>query len=147
MKRIVEEHYPIGAGLPLGLATGYLGCRFLGLTTAEAKDIFASMLNVSAIVAGFLGTAISILLAFKDKPVLMDLRELGIHQNVFDYLLFAVRWSFALAVISTCSIVLFSRLQSLGQAVLLAVWCCALWVSVLGFVRVILIFEEIVRQD
>ncbi|HEY6371835.1 MAG TPA: hypothetical protein VIX37_14740 [Candidatus Sulfotelmatobacter sp.] len=61
VRRNIEHWYPYAVALASAPAWFYL-FRWLNLSGQEAKDLFTIILNVSAIAAGFLGTAASILL-------------------------------------------------------------------------------------
>jgi hypothetical protein len=132
-------------GLPVGALAGCVLSRFLGTSNNEVKDLFIVVLNVCAIVAGFLGTALSVLLTIENRPVIKDLKDAGCYVPLLSYLLSAVRWSFAVVVASTCGLLLYPRLHALGQEAFLIVWFAGAAVTSLACWRVIQLFNEVVQ--
>jgi hypothetical protein len=143
--RTIEKWYPVACGLPIGAAIGYAVFHFRFVTDSDVKDVFTVVLNVSAIVAGFLGTALSVLLTIENRPVIKDLKDAGCYVPLLTYLLSAVRWSFILVVLSTCGLAIFTRIGTHSKAAFLVTWFAVSGVTLLASWRVVQLFGQVVQ--
>jgi hypothetical protein len=147
VKRTTERWYPLICGLPIGALVGYAVFRYVVASNDEVKDLFTVVLNVSAIVAGFLGTALSVLLTIENRPVIKDLKDAGCYFPLLSYLLSAIKWSFLLVLLSTCGLLIYPRFSSRMQELSLLGWFIVATVTSLACWRVIRLFTEVVKAD
>jgi hypothetical protein len=95
---IFEVLYPIFGG---AIAAVVYGCWFrtvpLPTTTSE---IFAAVINVSAISVGFLATVKSILVSMRDRPALENFVKSGYYKRTIKYLVSAILLSFMVAILT-----------------------------------------------
>jgi len=139
-----EQWYPLLGGVTITAVLFYVVSDF-PVTAEAAPSLFSAIVSISAITVGFLATAKSILVSIDDKPIIANLKRLGMYDRLITYLLSAIYWSFALAVVSSvCFIV------DLKNPVWWHPWLLFLWLFVLvtaGFTcfRVIHLFGKILR--
>jgi hypothetical protein len=146
-RRKIERWYPYGIAILSAPGWLYL-FHWLNLTIQEAKDLFASVLNISAIAAGFLGTAASILLTMGATPVIKDLKQSGTLVLLYKYVLSAIWHQLWLVVFSVSLLVLFPKIQSPRILIALAVvWGSSSILAALSSVRIIHLFGKIITAD
>src|SRR5689334_7217941 len=118
----IEQLYPYAGGV-FG-AVVFVKFYYLryGLTEEQAKDLFSAVLNLSAIVAGFIGAAISILYTMEGKEVIRDLVDLNKWPVLLGYLVAALKWSFFLAVLSAMGTLFYQHLNSFHRSTAIAIW-------------------------
>ncbi len=145
--RQLEYSYPYAIALVSIVGWFYL-FGWLDLDTHEAKELFTTILNVSAIAAGFLGTAASILLTMSPTPVTKDLKDSGTLSLLYRYVVSAVEHQFGLVLLSVILIVLFPKLHHPRLLFWLAVfWGMAATLASMSSYRVIRLFGRIVTAD
>jgi hypothetical protein len=120
MGRKMERSYPFALAL-LSIPGCICLFRWLNLTTQEAKDLFLAILNVSAIAAGFLGTAASVLLAMDSVAVMKDLKQSGTLVLLNRYIVSAIRHQFGLVLFSVSLLLLYPKIHSPRLLMFLAV--------------------------
>jgi hypothetical protein len=147
MGRRIERSYPFALAL---LSTPGWFClfRWLNLTTQEAKDLFGAILNVSAIAAGFLGTAASILLTMGSTAVMRDFQQSGTLPLLNRYIVSAIRHQFAVVLFSVSMMLLYPKIQGPRMVISLAVaWGVLVALAALSSFRIIHLFGKIVTSD
>jgi hypothetical protein len=145
--RHVERSYPyLGAAISI---PGWIYLlRWLNLSNQEAKDLFSVILNVSAIAAGFLGTAASVLLTMGPAAVIKDLKDSGSLGLLYRYLIAAIRHQFCLVLLSVVLILLYPKVHCarvLGS--LAVVWGISVTLAGLSSFRIIHLFGKIITTD
>jgi hypothetical protein len=122
--------------------------EWLNLSSQEAKDLFAVILNVSAIAAGFLGTAASILLTMGSTPVIKDLKQSGTLVLLYKYVVSAIWHQFWLVFFSVALLLLYPKLHSPRVlSVLAIVWGMSTILAASSSIRIIQIFGKIITAD
>jgi len=145
--RKIERPYPYVLAL-VSIPGWYYLFRWLNLSTQEAKDLFAAILNVSAIAAGFLGTAASVLLAMGSVPVMKDLKQSGALVLLNTYIISAIRHQFWLVSFSVSLLLLYPKIHSPRLLTSLAVtWGVSLALAALSSFRIIHLFGKIITAD
>ena len=145
--RKIERWYPYAAAAASAPAWFYL-FRWLNLSTQEAKELFAIILNVSAIAAGFLGTAASILLAMGSTPVIKDLKQSGTLLLLYKYVVSAIWHQFWLVFFCVTLLLLYPKLHSPRVLTVLAVaWGMSTSLAALSSIRIIQLFGTIITAD
>ncbi len=145
--RKIEHWYPYAVAVASLPAWFYL-FRWLNFTTQEAKELFAIILNVSAIAAGFLGTAASILLTMGTTPVIKDLKQSGTLLLLYKYVVSAIWHQFWLVLFSVTLLLLYPKLKSPRVLTALAVtWGASTVLAALSSIRIIQLFGNIITAD
>jgi hypothetical protein len=143
----IERWYPYALSGASAPAWFYL-FRWLNLSTQEAKDLFAIILNVSAIAAGFLGTAASILLTMGSTPVTKDLKQSGTLVLLYKYVVSAIWHQFWLVLFSVALLLLCPKIQGpWSLTVLASAWGISTVLAALSSIRIIHLFGKIVTAD
>jgi hypothetical protein len=146
-QRKIEQWYPYAAAAVSAPAWFYL-FRWLNLSTHEAKDLFSVVLNVSAIAAGFLGTAASILLTMGATPVIKDLKGAGTMRLLYRYVISAIWHQFWLVFLSVGLLMLYPKLSHPRLLTVLAVaWGISTSLAVLSNIRIIRLFGKIITAE
>jgi hypothetical protein len=145
--RKIEQSYPYALALFSAVGWFYL-FRWLNLSTQEAKDLFTAILNVSAIAAGFLGTAASVLLAMGSTEVMKDLKQSGALVLLNSYIISAIRHQFWLILFSVSLLLLYPKIHSQHLLMALAVtWGVSVALAALSSFRIIQLFGKIITAD
>jgi hypothetical protein len=146
-RRKVEEWYPY-AGAAASTPAWFYFFRWLNLSTQEAKDLFSIVLNVSAIAAGFLGTAASILLAMGVTPVTRDLKQSGTMPLLYKYVISAIWHQFWLVFLSVGLLLVYPKLQHPRLLTVLALaWGISSSLALFSSIRIIRLFGQIITSD
>ncbi|MCV9947786.1 hypothetical protein [Paenibacillus sp. BT-177] len=133
-------HYII-AGLMTGLVC-FLGIepnRFLNF-----KDILASSINVSAITAGFLATAMSLLITLTNETVIQRLRDFGLYIHLINYLKSAIGWTFFIAIVSAAC--LFIDGNGNTKYIFFLIWIFFCVAGAVSVIRVVNILSKILDK-
>lgn len=147
VRRKLESFYPYAAAVASGPAWFY-GFSWLNLTTQEAKDLFTVILNVSAIAAGFLGTAASILLTMGATPIIRDLKQSGALVLLYKYVISAIWHQFWLVLYSVSMLLIYPKLHYPFSLTLLAVaWGMSTVLAALSSIRIVHLFGKIITAD
>ena len=147
VRRNIERWYPYAAASASAPAWFYL-FRWLNLSGQEAKDLFTIILNVSAIAAGFLGTAASILLTMGSTPIIKDLKQSGTLVLLYKYVVDAIWHQFWLVFLSVALLLLYPKLHSPRIITALAVvWGISTVLAALSSIRIIHLFGKIITTD
>jgi hypothetical protein len=145
--RKIEVSYPYAIAA-LSAPGWFYALRWLDLSTQEAKDLFSVILNVSAIAAGFLGTAASVLLTIGPAAVIRDLKESGSLGLLYQYVIAAIRHQFGLVLFSATLLVLYPKLHSPRILYCLAVtWGVFTVLAALSSFRIIQLFGKIITAE
>jgi len=138
-----ESVYPYVLGVLVGTVFGWYAFR--GQWTNQGlSQLFATILNVSAIGTGFLGTALSVLYSIENKPVVRDLAQAGVWRAMLRYTMAAIRWSFAVAILSGVGFFLLDRLDQKFYGAILGIWALVTFVATFLCIRVIHLFSRII---
>ncbi|ALS27212.1 hypothetical protein IJ21_18110 [Paenibacillus sp. 32O-W] len=95
-------HYFVGV---LAVALAF----FLQISASDFenfKDILASAINISAITAGFLATAMSLLITLTNDSVIQRIKSFKLYNGLVQYLKSAIAWTFMVALISAAGLFL-----------------------------------------
>ena len=145
--RKIERSYPYVLAV-ISLPAWINLFRWLNLTTQEAKDLFGAILNVSAIAAGFLGTAATILLTMGSTPVMRDLEQSDSLTLLNRYIISAIRHQFSLVLYSVTLLLLYPKLHGPRVLMILAVaWGVLVALAGLSSFRIIQLFGRIITSD
>jgi hypothetical protein len=138
----VEKYYPI----LLGFIAGVL-CYVLwhGLLPATTKDFLGAVVNISAILGGFLCTVWSILVSIESRKVFSLLKDASYEHLPFLYLSSAVRWLFLLALISATGLLVDFTKPPVWINVMATCWVFILVTALLSFWRLIQIFSKMME--
>lgn len=141
----VERWYPLVSGVILTL------CYFLFLRKYplpnSIKDLFSAITNLSGITIGFLGTAQSILFSIDKKYVIQQLKVTGVYNKLINYFMTAIKWSFALGIISIFCLILNFETMDAWHCLLFFAWLFVLTTTALSCYRVIDVFAGILRSQ
>lgn len=147
LRRKIEQCYPYAVAVASAPGWLYL-FHWLGLSIQEAKDLFAIILNVAAIAAGFLGTAASILLTIGPTAVIKDLKQSGALVLLYRYVVSAVWHQFWLVSFSVTLLVVYPKLHCQRTLTVLAVaWGVSTMLAALSSFRIIQFFGKIITAD
>jgi hypothetical protein len=84
---------------PYILGTAAAGVQlYLDIPFPKVSEVASAALTLGAILTGFLATAITIILALEDLPVMSRLRETGYIKEILDYLREAIWLCFAFSI-------------------------------------------------
>lgn len=145
--RKIERSYPYTLALVSAPGWFYLA-RWLNLSTQEAKDLFAAILNVSAIAAGFLGTAASVLLGMGSVAAMKDLKQSGALVLLNSYIISAIRHQFWLILFSVSLLLLYPKIHSPRLLMTLVVtWGVSAVLAALSSFRIVHLFGKIITAD
>jgi hypothetical protein len=146
---IAERHYPWAAGLVVAGLCGWW--MRAGSIPPGTKDLLAAILNVAAILAGFLMTAKSILLSMDDKWIIRRSKEAGAYEMLVGYMVSATYWWLACAVLSAVGLAIVppGDLQDWQKPPAVALFCGWVFVSAtsaFASLRVLSIYSIILRS-
>jgi hypothetical protein len=142
-KPSAEALYPYLLGAAAGASFAWKFALRDKWTVQALDQLFATILNVSAIGTGFLGTALSVLYSIEAKPVVRDLTQAGVWTAMLRYTMAAIRWSFAVAVLSAVGLFALSRINPNHYGAALTIWSFAVFTATFLCVRVIHLFSRI----
>ena len=138
-----EAVYPYVIGCASGVLFVWKVALPVQWSAESLSQFFGAVLNVSAIGAGFLGTALSVLYSIENKPVVQDLIAAGAWGQMLRYTMAAIRWSFALAVLSAVGLFVVDKIRPDHYSAALGVWSFVVFIAALLCVRVIHLFSRI----
>lgn len=107
------------------------------------KDILASCINISAITAGFLATAMSLLVSLTNDDVIGRLKKFGLYTLLVGYLKSAIGWTFIISLISAAG--LFFNKGS-NTDVFFYIWIFVCFTGIFSVVRVVRILSKILDK-
>ncbi|MGP0583721.1 hypothetical protein [Paenibacillus timonensis] len=96
------------------------------------KEILSSAVNVSAISAGFLATAMSLLISLTNDSIIERLKKFGLYKKLINFLKSSIAWTFLIALISSAG--LFFNRGNTNSDLFFYIW---IFVCVVGFVSVV----------
>lgn len=127
----LERNYPIAlasAGAAIYLAVPLF--RHYAFEPDACNALFAAMVSVSGIAAGFLATTKSIFFAIGERRVMRLLRNANLFERLVDYQLVAVNLSFLLAFASAAMLLIELHPWSRWSSCIFGVWLfIAIWAS------------------
>jgi hypothetical protein len=134
----IEAIYPVVLGFAFGFAYFKMAPPLL---SANFGDLLSPMIDVSAIVIGFLGTIWSILLALNNSEGVKVLKSLNLEQLLFTYILHAI-WAFGFLAVWSCAMVLLKPEGHVPLTVSFWFGLCAY--AFLAALRVLRIFSRVI---
>lgn len=135
-----ERLYPAMFGVALAVVAWLVD---FGLPQDSRKELLASAISIGGILAGFLGTAKTILLALP-REVQARLRTSGYLDTLMDYLGAAMLGSLTVAVISVFG---FFPMATSAPSIYGPIWIGIFVFSVLAFWRVSRVMSLLLRLD
>jgi hypothetical protein len=145
--RKIERSYPFALAV-VSIPGWFYLFRWLNLSTQEAKDLFGAILNVSAIAAGFLGTAASILLTMGSAAVMKDLQQSGTLVLLNRYIISAIRHQFLLVLFSVSLLLLYPKIHGPHVLMSLAIaWGFLVALAALSSFRIIQLFGQVLTAE
>jgi hypothetical protein len=106
MRKFWERWYPLLFSMLLTLST-FLLFRRLNLSIPDStKDLLTAATTLSGIIVGFLAATQAILFSIDNSKIIENLRQAGVYSRLINYLMDAIHWSLALAVISSVGLFL-----------------------------------------
>lgn len=105
------------------------------------KDILSSSINISAITAGFLATAMSLLITLTNDDVIQRLKKFNLYSDLIAYLKSAIAWTFLVALISSSG--LFLNRGHTFSDLFFYVWTFFCIVGIVAVIRVIRLLSKI----
>lgn len=138
-----ESAYPYVLGIAMGAVFSWKVALSGQWTSQVLTQLFGTVLNVSAIGTGFLGTALSVLYSIETKPVVRDLTQAGVWSAMLRYTMAAIRWSFGVAILSAVELFALDRINPNHYGVALSVWSFIVFIATFLCVRVIHLFSRI----
>ena len=145
MGAIIERWYPRVIGFLFALT--YLIFFRDWQIPDSAQNLLLAIVSISAISVGFLATTKSILISIDQKRIIEQLRRVGYYQILVNYIMGAVRWSFALSILSAICLLMDWKQMTPWNQVVLAVWLFVLATALLSCYRVIHIFGKLLRVE
>jgi hypothetical protein len=147
MALIAERSYP----LVVGIASGAIYLTAPALRNHQLPDtltgLLSAMVSVAGIAVGFLATAKSILVSIDDKEIIRKLKKVGYYKRIIGYLRSAIRWSFALAVLSAAGMLIDLKGNwEPWKAVCFAIWLGVTVTAALSYYRVIGLFYDVLAS-
>lgn len=148
MGAFAERHYPWLGGMISG-GICYLLLRHWTIPPGT-KDLLAGLLNVAAIMVGFLVTAKSILLSIDDRWIIKRSKEAGAFEMLVGYMVAATYWWLGTALLSALGVAMIPSSLADWQKIIavrmFAVWVFVAATSVLAAFRVLTIYSSILRS-
>jgi hypothetical protein len=146
LSSVIEGYHPYVLGT---LGAAIVAWRIVPHSTFSPPAMagyFTAVLTVSAIAAGFLGTALSVLYSIENKPVVKDLMAAGVWPLLLRYVMTAIKWSFLLSVLSAIGMFAVDRMKAEHYPHVLAVWSLFVFITALLCYRVISLFSRILTS-
>lgn len=141
----LEKFGPIGVGLLIG---GLMTFWWPQLSLPKnLTELLSSTIDLSAVGVGFLGTIWAILVSIEDRPAMRFLKEVGRGPVLSAHLVGAIRWMFALAVLSLAGLVIDLGDRQYWHRYLVGAWSCSITTATLSLVRITQIFMAVLRFD
>jgi hypothetical protein len=138
---VFERWYPSSLGFILALVW-----FFLGLPPPEnPRELLGTLVSLASIVVGFLATAMSIIVAAPEGPLIRQVRESGYVEDLARYLREPFLFGTALVVASVSGY--FMTKEVLGSTYFMA---ALLWLAIslmFGLIRISLVFIKYLRAD
>lgn len=114
---------------------------------ASFKELFSAVISVSSIAVGFLATAKSIMLSLDKRRVIKQLKDIGVYGTLLSYLMTAVNWSFATAIITALALFFdTSKATPVWYSYAFSAWLFVAITAAVSCYRVIRIFYKILRS-
>ncbi len=110
-------------------------------------NLLNGTIALSAIAIGFLATSKSVLLSLSDRLVVKQLKTSGLYVRLMGYFMTAIRWSFALAVLSVVGLLCEFETDGKPHPYVFAVWVFVLSATGACSYRVIHFFGRIVQAS
>lgn len=115
MNRTIEKIYPWVAALLGTVAIDFADLQ-MDITKAERSDILQAITGIASILAGFLGTALSIVISFFDRSIFRRIQHNNADKDLVNYILSSIVSLVLLSV--TCILLMIwdeaSRLNSVS---------------------------------
>ena len=146
MGRTLEKFFPFLVGA-IALALYVASRGRIPFSPPEAlRDLFAAIINVSAIAVGFLATAKSILVSLEDKPIVRMLKDAGYYSDLVRYLMTATQLCFGLAIASALLVLLDFKTAAFWNHFAFGVWVFLTATAATACARVIRVFGRVLEH-
>lgn len=146
MRRFWERWYPLLSSMVLTFFFLLL-FRRLNLTIPEStKDLLTAATTLSGIVVGFLAATQAILFSIDNSLVIKNLRQAGVYSRLVNYLMDAIHWSLALAIISSVGLFLDLKNPQTWYLYPFLLWVFLSITTGLSCYRVIRLFNRILHS-
>jgi len=145
MERFAPEVISFVFGI-LAYVILHFGWYVLNVDT-KLTEVFTAVVNVCAIAVGFLGTVAAVLISLDGRKAIEAIKAMDLYARLYGYIMKAVGWSFACAVITTVLILYQSlKVPSFLHFFFLAAWTFLASASCLSSLLVVTIFSLILRK-
>jgi hypothetical protein len=138
-----EETWPYCLGLVVGVVYGTYGRRIP--LSPNLKDGFIAVAGLAGLFAAFFLTSASILVSLKDSWLKRRTIESGAYFSLVGYLLTAMGWSLATAIVTIGAIFLDGAARLWWYHYALTAWACLLSVTLGVSIRVLRIFSVLMK--
>lgn len=142
MSRLFRERwYPCFLGAVLSL-----GWYFLGLPSPESpRELLSTLVGLASIAVGFLATAMSIVVAAPEGPLLKQLRDSGYIEDLIRYL--REPFAFGIGLVIACIAGYFLPKDSVSHPAFVAtlIWLAATLLA--GLFRISIVFMQFLRAS
>lgn len=138
-----EESWPYVGGILAAGAYEFWG-RALAVSP-NLKDVFSAVVNVAALFAAFFLTSAAILVSLKDSWFKQRAIEAGTYVALVGYMLTAMGWSIATAVVTTLGLLLNFTWHIWWYEHALAAWLFVIVTTLGTSVRVLRIFSVLMQ--
>ena len=149
VESIIERFVPEAVSLVFGALTYTILHHGWYELNADTKltELFGAVVNVCAIAVGFLGTVAAVLISLDGRKAIEAIKAVDLYGSLFGYIIKAVVWSFACAVITTI-LILYQTLKipSFFHFFVLSAWTFLAFASCCSSLLVVIIFSLILRK-
>ena len=144
MKSKIEKWYPLFFGVIFAILCSYFFTNNPSLNSF--KELFSATTTLSAIVIGFLSTAVSILLTIIESYIMQQIINGQVYDKLINYFMDAIQWLFILTLLSFIGILIdITQFYQPFKSLAFGVWALAFMTSGLSSYRVIHVFTSILR--
>jgi hypothetical protein len=119
-----EKHFPLVVGVAAGVA--FFAFRHGERLPAHWPDLLAAVISVASIAVGFFAAGKATVVASAGNPgsLVGKLQDAGLYQTFLSYINAAINWSFVVAALSACLLLVNFDSKSTAHALLFALWVC-----------------------
>jgi len=149
MTRFFERALPLLFALLV--ACGYwIGCHYFlsGIYIPnKIENLFNAGISVAGVMVAFVATLQGILISLDKSPIVIRLQELGAYKLLISYFSSAVRWGFALIIVSAAGLFLDFTNPAKLQKVFFIGWLGIAIMAAATAYRIIYLFGHVVRAN
>lgn len=139
-----EQFVPICLGAVAAVA--FVAIRGDKVPAETPKELLGAGVSIGAIAVGFLANSKAILFSIDRKRIIEQLRDTNYYNYLVTYLMSAINWSLALAILSAVGLTIDLRIPQRWHAWGVAAWLWIAVTSISTYYRVINIFARILRS-